>query len=220
MWDKERAIKSLLPVIKRIAEDLVQTLPPNVEVEDLIQEGILAALSAFERYDPSKASFTTFVIKRVKGAMYDYLRRIDWMPRNLRKNVKLVEKAIHESEEFPSDEELARKTGLELKEVIRAKNEMMRRQILMIDAFDEELALKTEGPDETAYREILKEKIKKAIEKLSEKEKLVLSLRFEKELSLKEIARVLGVSESRVSQIVSLALLKIKREVMGDDQTS
>lgn len=97
---------------------------------------------------------------------------------------------------------------------------MMRRQILMIDAFDEELALKTEGPDETAYREILKEKIKKAIEKLSEKEKLVLSLRFEKELSLKEIARVLGVSESRVSQIVSLALLKIKREVMGDDQTS
>lgn len=77
--------------------------------------------------------------------------------------MKLVEKAIHESEEFPSDEELARKTGLELKEVIRAKTEMMRRQILMIDAFDEELALKTEGPDETAYREILKEKIKKRL---------------------------------------------------------
>ncbi|MCD6550716.1 FliA/WhiG family RNA polymerase sigma factor [Thermotoga sp.] len=218
MWNKERAIKNLLPVIKRIAEDLVHTLPPNVEVEDLIQEGILAALSAFERYDPSRASFTTFVMKRVRGAMYDYLRKIDWMPRNLRKSVKLVEKVIHESEGFPSDEELARRTGLEVREVIRAKNEMMRRQLLMIDAFDEEPTLKVEGPDEKAYREILKEEIKKAIEKLSHKERLALSLRFEKELSLKEIARVLGVSESRVSQIVSLALLKIKKEVMGDDQ--
>ncbi|WP_233186300.1 FliA/WhiG family RNA polymerase sigma factor [Thermotoga sp. KOL6] len=212
-------IRNLLPTIKRIAEDLSHTLPPNVEVDDLVQEGIVAALSAFERYDPSKASFTTFVMKRIKGAMYDYLRRIDWMPRNLRKSVKLVEKAIYENEDFPTDEEIARRTGLELKEIVRAKNEMMRRQLLMIDAFEDEPILKTEGPEENAYRELLKEEIKKAIEKLSDREKLVLSLRFEKDLSLKEIAHVIGVSESRVSQIVSSALLKIKKEVMGNDQT-
>ncbi|AGL49829.1 RNA polymerase sigma factor for flagellar operon [Thermotoga maritima MSB8] len=211
-------IRSLLPFIKRIAEDLAQTLPPNVEVDDLIQEGIVAALSSLERYDPSKASFTTFIMKRVKGAMYDYLRKIDWMPRNLRKNVKMIERVIYESEEFPSDEEIARKTGLELKEVVRARNEMMRKQLLMIDAMEDEIVLKTEGPDENAYRELLVEEMKKAIEKLSDKEKLVLSLRFEKGLSLKEIARVLGVSESRVSQIISKSLLKIKKEVMGDDQ--
>ncbi|WP_416376428.1 FliA/WhiG family RNA polymerase sigma factor [Thermotoga petrophila] len=211
-------IRSLLPFIKRTAEDLAQTLPPNVEVDDLIQEGIVAALSSLERYDPSKASFTTFIMKRVKGAMYDYLRKIDWMPRNLRKNVKMIERAIYESEEFPSDEEIARKTGLELKEVVRARNEMMRKQLLMIDAMEDEIVLKTEGPDENAYRELLVEEMKKAIEKLSDKEKLVLSLRFEKDLSLKEIAKVLGVSESRVSQIISKSLLKIKKEVMGDDQ--
>ncbi|ABQ46054.1 RNA polymerase sigma-28 subunit FliA/WhiG [Thermotoga sp. TBGT1765] len=211
-------IRSLLPFIKRTAEDLAQTLPPNVEVDDLIQEGIVAALSSLERYDPSKASFTTFIMKRVKGAMYDYLRKIDWMPRNLRKNVKMIERAIYESEEFPSDEEIARKTGLELKEVVRARNEMMRKQLLMIDAMEDEIVLKTEGPDENAYRELLVEEMKKAIEKLSDKEKLVLSLRFEKDLSLKEIAKVLDVSESRVSQIISKSLLKIKKEVMGDDQ--
>ena len=211
-------IRSLLPFIKRTAEDLAQTLPPNVEVDDLIQEGIVAALSSLERYDPSKASFTTFIMKRVKGAMYDYLRKIDWMPRNLRKNVKMIERAIYESEEFPSDEEIARKTGLELKEVVRARNEMMRKQLLMIDAMEDEIVLKTEGPDENAYRELLVEEMKKAIEKLSDKEKLVLSLRFEKDLSFKEIAKVLGVSESRVSQIISKSLLKIKKEVMGDDQ--
>jgi len=218
VWDKESMIRSLLPFIKRIAEDLAQTLPPNVEVNDLIQEGIVAALSSLERYDPSKASFTTFIMKRVKGAMYDYLRKIDWMPRNLRKNVKMIERAIYESEEFPSDEEIARKTGLELKEVVRARNEMMRKQLLMIDAMEDEIVLKTEGPDENAYRELLVEEMKKAIEKLSDKEKLVLSLRFEKDLSLKEIAKVLDVSESRVSQIISKSLLKIKKEVMGDDQ--
>jgi RNA polymerase sigma factor for flagellar operon FliA len=218
VWDKESMIRSLLPFIKRTAEDLAQTLPPNVEVDDLIQEGIVAALSSLERYDPSKASFTTFIMKRVKGAMYDYLRKIDWMPRNLRKNVKMIERAIYESEEFPSDEEIARKTGLELKEVVRARNEMMRKQLLMIDAMEDEIVLKTEGPDENAYRELLVEEMKKAIEKLSDKEKLVLSLRFEKDLSLKEIAKVLDVSESRVSQIISKSLLKIKKEVMGDDQ--
>jgi RNA polymerase sigma factor for flagellar operon FliA len=218
VWNKESVIRSLLPFIKRTAEDLAQTLPPNVEVDDLIQEGIVAALSSLERYDPSKASFTTFIMKRVKGAMYDYLRKIDWMPRNLRKNVKMIERVIYESEEFPSDEEIARKTGLELKEVVRARNEMMRKQLLMIDAMEDEIVLKTEGPDENAYRELLVEEMKKAIEKLSDKEKLVLSLRFEKDLSLKEIARVLGVSESRVSQIISKSLLKIKKEVMGDDQ--
>lgn len=130
----------------------------------------------------------------------------------------MIERAIYESEEFPSDEEIARKTGLELKEVVRARNEMMRKQLLMIDAMEDEIVLKTEGPDENAYRELLVEEMKKAIEKLSDKEKLVLSLRFEKDLSLKEIAKVLDVSESRVSQIISKSLLKIKKEVMGDDQ--
>jgi RNA polymerase sigma factor for flagellar operon FliA len=94
----------------------------------------------------------------------------------------------------------------------------MRKQLLMIDAMEDEIVLKTEGPDENAYRELLVEEMKKAIEKLSDKEKLVLSLRFEKDLSLKEIAKVLDVSESRVSQIISKSLLKIKKEVMGDDQ--
>jgi len=214
-WDKEKLVKEMLPVVKRIAEDLIHTLPPNVELDDLIQEGVVALLSAIERYDPMRASFKTFVLKRIKGAMYDYLRKLDWMPKDLRRNVKMVERLVAEKGALPTDEEIAEKTGMDPKDANRAKNEMIRRQILMMDGFELEIPAEDGQPDENALREILIERLKGALEKLSEKERIVLSLRFEKELSLKEIAKVLGVTESRVSQIVSVAIVKLRKEVEG-----
>ncbi|MGB9789903.1 FliA/WhiG family RNA polymerase sigma factor [Thermotoga caldifontis] len=227
--DEEQIIKELLPTVKRIASDLVQHLPKNVEVEDLIQEGVLALISAIRRYDPRRGvNLRTFLIKRIKGAMYDYLRNIDWMPRSLRRNIKEVEKAIYELESklgrHPTVEEISLYTNLSNEEVIRAKNEMVRKQFLRLDeylydtydSYSPDVAADSE-PLQDAYKQILLEQVTEAIKQLPQREQLVLSLRFEQELSLKEIGLILGVSESRVSQILSSALIKIKKYVLGED---
>ena len=223
--DKDKVIEEFLPVIKRIASDLKRTLPSNVELDDLIQEGAVALLSALDRYDPRKGNLKTFVVKRIKGAMLDYLRKLDWLPRNLRRRMKELESAMIDLEsrgEDITEENLAKETGMDEETVRAVKNEMVRRQLLMLDAYlidvDEpmiEVLSSQEDPAEQAYREMLMKAVREAIKKLSEREQLVLSLRFEEELSLKEIGAVLGVSESRVSQIISVALAKLKRELEG-----
>ena len=223
--DKERIVLEYLPKIKRIAQDLKQNLPQSVDVEDLIQEGVLALLSSLERYDPKKGALSSFVMKRIKGAMLDYLRRLDWLPRNLRKHMKEVENAMIELESEGkeiTDEAIADLTDLDVKSVRMIRNEMVRKQLLMLDSYlldMEETILSTmeseEDPAKEAYKEMLMKHLEAAINKLGDRERLVLSLRFEHELSLKEIGAVLGVSESRVSQILSVALAKLKRELEG-----
>lgn len=227
--DEEQLVKELLPTVKRIASDLAQHLPKSVEVEDLVQEGVLALISAVRRYDPRRGvNLKTFLMKRIKGAMYDYLRSIDWMPRNLRKNIKEVEKAIYELESrlgrYPTVEEIGLYANLSNEEVVRAKNEMVRKQFLRLDEYlydtYDSFSIDVEDhsePLQTAYKEILLEQLTEAIKKLSEREQLVLSLRFEQELSLKEIGLILGVSESRVSQILTSALIKIKKRLLGEE---
>ncbi|AEH50791.1 sigma-70 family RNA polymerase sigma factor [Pseudothermotoga thermarum] len=226
--DEEKIIKEMLPMVKMIALDLKNNLPKNVELDDLIQEGVLALIAAIRRYDPKKGvNIHRYAIKRVKGAMYDYLRKIDWMPRNLRRNIKEVEKAIYELEpslgRFPTIEEISMYTGLTTAEVKRALDEMVRKQFLMLDQYlyDEETFLDQlkddDEPFKQAQREILLEDLTQAISRLDPKEQLVLSLRFEQDLSLKEIGLIIGASESRVSQIISSALIKIKNFLMGGE---
>jgi len=225
--DKEKIVLEYLPKIKRIAHDLKYSLPPNVEVDDLIQEGVLALLSSLDRYDPKKGALTSFVMKRIKGAMLDYLRKIDWMPRNLRKSMKDVEDAMIELEakgKEITDEAIAEIVGIDAESVRHIRNEMVRKQMLMLDSYlsgQDVDPLETieepqeEDPEKSAYKELLMEELKKAINKLENREKLILSLRYEHELSLKEIGTILGVSESRVSQVLSVILVKLRRELEG-----
>jgi len=220
--NKELIIKEMLPMIKRIAMDLSNHLPPNVEVDDLIQEGVLALISSLEKYDPKRASLKTFVLKRIKGAMYDYLRKMDWMPRNLRRSMKIVEQKIYELSadgHIPSDEEISKATGIDLKEVQRIRNEMVRKQFLMLDEYlSEDMGIEAPDSDDPAkqvYREMLFEYLRKAINELSERERIILSLRFEHDLSLKEIGKILDISESRVSQILSTIFVKLRKKLEG-----
>ncbi|ANQ54325.1 RNA polymerase sigma70 [Thermosipho sp. 1063] len=225
MIDKDKIVLEYLPYVRRIAYDLKKNLPHNVEVDDLIQEGLIGLLQAVERFDPKKGSkLRSYLLTRVKGAMYDYLRKIDWMPKNLRHEVKIVENAISKTENSGSKidfEELSKLTNLPLENVRRAYNEMVRKQFLMLDDYlIEDIEIKEtissdDNPEENALKEIIKEELIKAISKLSEKEQLVLSLRYEQELSLKEIGKVLDLTESRVSQILSSTILKLKKMLGG-----
>jgi len=215
--DVEKVAEDFLPMVKRIALDIHATLPHNVELDDLIQEGLLALVDALKRYDPSRGvKLSTFLALRVKGAMYDYLRRLDWMPRSRRHTVKCVEKAIMELSEIenepPTDEHIAKYCGITADAVKRARMDLAARQLLRLDAYLEDHDLPAESStEETVYREILKEHLELAIRKLSERERLILSLRFEKGLNLREIALVIGVTESRVSQLLSAALAKLRK---------
>ncbi|RKX54272.1 MAG: FliA/WhiG family RNA polymerase sigma factor [Thermotoga sp.] len=227
--EKERIIREFLPKIKALAVSLSYQLPKNVSIDDLIQEGLMGLLSSFENYDPSKgASFSTYALKRIKGAMLDYLRKLDWVPRNLRKKMKELEEAVLILEDklgkIPDDKELAEYLNMEEGEVRKIRNELVRRQLLSLDSYifedDEsvhvELVQSNEkSPDVIYEKEELREKLKEAIEQLSERERLVLALYYVEELNFKEIGKILGVSESRISQIHSSVISKLKRLLLS-----
>ncbi len=227
--EKERIIREFLPKIKALAVSLSYQLPKNVSIDDLIQEGLMGLLSSFENYDPSKgASFSTYALKRIKGAMLDYLRKLDWVPRNLRKKMKELEEAVLILEDklgkIPDDKELAEYLNMEEGEVRKVRNELVRRQLLSLDSYifedDEsvhvELVQSNEkSPDVIYEKEELREKLKEAIEQLSERERLVLALYYVEELNFKEIGKILGVSESRISQIHSSVISKLKRLLLS-----
>lgn len=223
--DREELAKEFYPLVRKIAYDLVRSLPPSISVEDLIQEGIIGFLSAIEKFDPQRnLKVSTYVTSRIKGAMLDYLRSIDWMPRTLRKQMKIIEKKkVEKLNEDPQKDlqeinsEIASELGMDLKDVEMVEREITRDQILSLDKYffeeDENFSSEYEGPDKIFEKQELKTKLEKAIESLNEKEQLVLSLYYEEELTFKEISKVLEISESRVCQIHSTALSKIKEMI-------
>ncbi|OQY08540.1 MAG: RNA polymerase subunit sigma-28 [Marinitoga sp. 4572_148] len=226
MQNKDDVVKNFLPKIKYIALNLLSTLPKNVELDDLIQEGIVGLLQSLEKYNPSKGvSFYSFAVKRIKGAMLDYLRKIDWLPKDLRHKIKKMEEIIaeHNIDDDLSDEELAEMLEVSVKDVKRLKAELHRSQILSLDSFlltnneiNIESNIEENDPEILAYKDILKSELKKAILSLNKREQLILSLYYEKELTFKEIGKVLDISESRVSQIHSALISKLKKKLGGD----
>lgn len=224
--NKDDVVKNFLPKIKYIALNLLSTLPKNVELDDLIQEGIVGLLQSLEKYNPNKGvSFYSFAVKRIKGAMLDYLRKIDWLPKDLRHKIKKMEEIIaeHNIDDDLSDEELAEMLEVSIKDVKRLKAELHRSQILSLDSFlltnneiNIESNIEENDPEILAYKDILKSELKKAILSLNKREQLILSLYYEKELTFKEIGKVLDISESRVSQIHSALISKLKKKLGGD----
>ncbi|GAB6189428.1 FliA/WhiG family RNA polymerase sigma factor [Marinitoga arctica] len=223
--NKDDIIKNFLPKIKYIALNLLSTLPKNVELDDLIQEGIIGLLQSLEKYNPSKGvSFYSFAVKRIKGAMLDYLRKIDWLPKDLRHKIKKMEEIIAEQsiDDNLSDEELANLLQISKKDLKKLKSELHRSQILSLDSFllnnneiNVEANIEENDPEILAYKDILKSELKKAILSLNEREQLILSLYYEKELTFKEIGKILDISESRVSQIHSALIIKLKKKLGG-----
>lgn len=223
--DKNALLGAHTPLVKRLAHQMRAKLPPSVEVDDLIQAGMIGLLDAINRYEETHgAQFETYAAQRIRGAMLDELRSRDWMPRNVRQNMRKIEVAINVLQQrhgrSPSETEIATELKISLAEYQEMLSEGGGHQLIYYEDFheadDSENFLDRYAVDESGdpLRSLLNDAFRtavvKAIEALPEREKLVMGLYYEQELNLKEIGAVLSVSESRVCQLHSQAISRLR----------
>jgi RNA polymerase sigma factor FliA len=231
---RDRLILTYAPLVKYVAGRLGSGLPAHVDEGDLVSYGLLGLIGAIERYDPTRdIKFETYAIARIKGAIIDELRAMDWVPRSVRARARQIERAIAELEgklhRAPTDEEIAGKLGIDMEELEGSLTEISRSSIAALDELwtisssgGDQVALidtieDTQGPEpQSALAQTeLREALGEAIARLPEREKLVVTLYYYEELTLREIGEVLGVTESRVSQLHTKAILRLKARLGG-----
>ncbi len=212
-------------LVKRIAYHLISRLPSCVQVEDLIQSGMIGLLEAARNYDATQgASFETYAGIRIRGSMLDEIRKGDWTPRSLHRKVREISKAMREIETEQGrdarDSEVADRLNMSLDEYHLVLQDASSHQIVSFEDIPsrdatmvEGFSAKITGPYERLQEENLKETLAKVISALPERERLVMSLYYDEELNLRETGEVLGVSESRVCQIHSQALIRLKAKI-------
>jgi RNA polymerase sigma factor FliA len=231
---RDRLILNYAPIVKYVAGRLGSGLPAHVDDGDLVSYGLLGLISAIERYDPDRdVKFETYAIARIKGSILDELRALDWVPRSVRSRARQIERAMAELEaklgRAPTDEELAAKVGISVEELEGSLTDISRSsmaaldelwtisgsggdQVALIDTIEDE-----HGPEpQTAFAQTeLREIVADAITNLPEREKLVITLYYYEDLTLREIGEVLGVTESRISQLHTKAILRMKARLSG-----
>ena len=229
--DKQQLVVQYAPLVKRIAFHLMARLPASVQVEDLIQNGMLGLLDACGRFEDGQgAQFETYAVQRIRGAMLDGLRENDWVPRSVRREMRRVETAIVQLEHLhgrqPTETELAAALDMPLADYQHLLGEARGHQLLSLEDLggrdDEEFLDRHEsGPNQDPLAMLLEEDMRgtlvRCIEALPEREKLVMSLYYQEELNLREIGEVLGVTESRVCQLHSQAIARLRAEVLGEE---
>ncbi len=209
-------------LVKRIAYHLAARLPSSVEIDDLMQSGMVGLLEAAGNFNPERgASFETYAGIRIRGAMLDDIRKHDWTPRSVHHKYRQVTEAIHqiEAEQGRAAEpaEIAVRLGVSIEEYHKILSDSACSRLFSLDETPDESnlqrqapAAKTPTPDEELFRTQFQENLAAAIEELPERERMVLSLYYEQELNLKEIGRVLDVSESRICQIHGQAVMRLR----------
>ena len=222
-------IEKYAPLVRRIAHHMMARLPASVELDDLVQAGMVGLLDAISRYEETQgAQFETYAVQRIRGAILDELRESDWLPRSARKEMRRVEAAISALEQAngrtPSEKEIAGKLGLTLEDYQRMLNDARGHQILYYEDFagpdNEQFLERRSSEDQVGVLDglidgELRARLAEAISGLPEREKLVMSLYYEKDLNLREIGAVLGVSESRVCQIHTQAVARLRTKIRG-----
>jgi RNA polymerase sigma factor FliA len=219
---RDHLIVSYSPLVKFIAGRVGAGLPASVDPGDLVSSGVFGLIDAIERFDPSHGvKFETFATPRIRGAIYDGLRQLDWVPRSIRSRARDVQRAISEYEiangRSPTDPELADQLGLERVELDRWLTSIASTTVgpleRALDAGAEPVALSGEVPQvpsKVVEDKEVRELVRSEIGKLPDREKLVLSLYYDEGLTLAQIARVLGISESRVPQLHSKSVLHLR----------
>jgi RNA polymerase sigma factor for flagellar operon FliA len=225
---RDRLILTYAPLVKYVAGRLGSGLPAHVEEGDLVSYGLLGLMGAIERFDPDRdIKFETYAISRIKGSIIDELRSMDWVPRSVRARARDIERAIGQLEaklmRAPTDEEIAERLGVTTPELEDALLEISRSSIAALDELwsssgtGDPVALidtledpQAPEPQKAMAQTELREALGEAIARLPEREKLVVTLYYYEELTLREIGEVLGVTESRVSQLHTKAILRLK----------
>ena len=237
---RDRLILTYAPLVKYVAGRLGSGLPAHVEEEDLVSYGLLGLIGAIERYDPDRdVKFETYAIARIKGAIIDELRSLDWVPRSVRARAREIERSIAHLEAKlhrpPTDEEIANQVGITVEELEDSLTDISRSSIAALDELwtiggsggsgGDQIALidtiedtEAPAPESSLAQTELKEALGEAIARLPEREKLVVTLYYYEELTLREIGEVLGVTESRVSQLHTKAILRLKARLSGAAQ--
>lgn len=223
---EKRVVEEHGALVKRIAHHLMGRLPSSIQLEDLVQAGMIGLLEAARNYDESRgASFTTYAGIRIRGAMLDEIRKGDWAPRSVHRNSRKVAQAIRSVENSKGrdarDAEVAKVLGVSLAEYHAMIQDTNGAKIF---AFDElginvevvaTAATEQPGPYDGLQREDFKTILTREINKLPEREKLVLSLYYDEDKNLREVGEILGVSESRISQIHSAAMTRLQSKLAG-----
>ncbi len=218
--DKERIVRHYAPKIRFLALRLKAKLPRSVELAELISAGTMGLLEALGKFQPQLGiRFETYAESRIRGSMLDELRRLDWFPRSLRQRVRKLDEATwqieHEQGRAPTPEELQARTGFSAKEVQQGMEALQTQLCVSIDTIQDSLANEggTEGePYRDAAKSEMIERLASLIDTLTPREKLVLSLYYTDELNMREAAEVMGITEGRVSQLHSQALIRLRKE--------
>ncbi len=224
---RERLLVTYLPLVKYVAGKMMFSLPTCVDYNDLLSAGVMGLIGALERFKPEQGvKFETFVLPRIRGAILDELRTLDWAPRSLRSKARLVEKANEQLQKdlgrSAASHEIARKLDMDVGEYGGVLMELSKASLLSLDGSrvddTEQLTSmydllenpQSDNPLRRIENSELKGLLVGAIERLNEQEKIVMALYYYEELTLKEIGQVLSITESRVSQIHSKALETLK----------
>ncbi|MCL4138063.1 UNVERIFIED_CONTAM: hypothetical protein GTU68_040157, partial [Idotea baltica] len=224
--EREELIRSFLPLVKRVVHRLAGRLPAEVDVKEMLNSGIIGLVDALEKYDPKhETNFFTYAQFRIRGTILDSFRVQDWVPRSLRHKAHKLENAYQRLEqEFgrpAEDTEVAKELGLELEQLQKMLTDVSGTVMLSLDELgfghgeerfraDETLPATKPDPLFSLLEDERVEVVARALDRLPEKERLVITLYFYEELNLKEIGEIIGVTESRASQIRSRALLRLK----------
>ena len=210
------------PLVKRIAYHLMSRLPPSVQQDDLIQAGMIGLLESLRNYDASQgASFQTYARIRIRGAMLDEIRKNDWAPRSVHRKARMVAEVVKDIENRTGrdarDQEIAEGLGVTLPEYHRLLQDASGHRVFSYDELNVEshgagecLTQRVQGPLEGLQSADFKRSLADAIAGLPERERLVMTLYYDEELNLREIGSILGVSESRICQIHSQAVIRLQ----------
>ena len=237
--NREEVIIKYSPMIKYVANRIAMRLPPHVEVDDLISVGVLGLMDAIGKYDPTRgAKFKTYAEFRVRGAILDELRSMDWVPRSVRQKASNVDSVVQKLQaklkRKPEDEEVAKEMNLSLDQFYDILNETKSMPVFSLEDLGiaketgeqqsllDCLAGKADADPQTQIRLTeLRGIIAKAIDTLPEKERLMISLYYYEELTMKEVGEVLSITESRVSQIHSKAVYHLRsklKSIIAEEQ--
>jgi RNA polymerase sigma factor for flagellar operon FliA len=225
---RDALIQNYLYLVKYVAGKMSLSVPPSVEIDDLVSSGVVGLMDAIEKYDLNRdTKFETYAVSRIRGAIVDDLRSLDWVPRSVRRKARLLEDAYsHVERELhrpASDEEISHNLNISVEELRTMTEEVATAGLLSLDDFvgnqDGErttrvidLVCSKSGDSPSAPIEVeeMREALARSILNLPDKERTVLALYYYEDMTLKEIGRTLGVSESRISQIHTKAMLRLK----------